>query len=154
VGIFDKIGGFFSSPVEACADEVFGPLRREGKGDWEGEVAFQHPPTKAESLQLLIDAGEGRPTEAQRVLYREIIARYAQMWPQIAAALAEHHPTLKTVQSLEQHIEEPCLCLDPITPGQPPEWSFQYTFDLEDEGDMGYFAEFVDWKLVDIGGAD
>jgi hypothetical protein len=109
MGLFTKIKNVFSPPREEYEDPVFGKLWREGKGMWMGEAPFDHARTGARTMSLLIDAGEGRPTEAQKDLFREVIGRYAARWPQIASALAQHHPELKTVQDVTEHIGEPCL---------------------------------------------
>jgi len=154
MGLFTKIKNTFSPPKEEYDDPIFGRLRREGTGMWMGDIPFQHPPTRTTTMSVLIGSGDGRPTDAQKDLFREIISRYAQDWPRIAAALAERHPDLKTVEKITQHVGEPCLILEPIRDGQPREWSIDYTFDLETEGDMGYAAGFREWELLAVDAGD
>jgi hypothetical protein len=140
--------------VEAFNDPDFGSLRRVGGGDWHGEVPFDHPPTGASSLSLLIGAGDEHPTDEQRVLFREILRRYAELWPRVAEALASYHPEHNTVEAVAKHIDKPCLCLDPLVGGQPCRWSLQYTFDYPNEGDMGYFVDFCEWEIVGVSAVD
>lgn len=140
--------------VEEYNDPVFGSLRRVGGGDWRGEVPLHHPPTGARSLSLLIGAGEGHATDGQQALFREILQRYAELWPRVAEALANYHPVHNTVEAVAEHIDEPCLCLDPLDGGEPRRWSLQYTFDYPNEGDMGYFVEFCEWEIEGVSAAD
>lgn len=155
---------FIPVKKECLVDEVFGELRREGRGNergpWIGSVAFHHKPTRMESLVLFIDSGEGRPTAAQQGLFREIEARYQSIWPQIAEALADYHERLKTVEGVEQHVDTPSLEISPVLPGQPLTWTFQYTFDADLEGEdffndyCSYFVCFEDWKIISVDVAD
>jgi len=154
MGLFTKIKNAFHCLKEEYEDPVFGKLWRKGKGMWIGEVPFQQPPTRATRMSVLIDSVGGKPTDDQRELFRHIMSRYPQLWPTIAKALAENHPDLKTIEGVTQHVNEPCLWLDPIHEGQPRRWSIDYTFDLETEGDMGYTAEFIEWELTDISAGD
>ncbi len=149
-----KIAAMFRPTVEEFDDPEFGPLRRVGGGDWMGEVPFHHPVTGASSMSFLIESGEGLPTEEQRAHFREILQRYAEEWPRVAEALANFHPEHRTVEDVARHIDEPCLCLEPVIRGQPRSWSLQYTFDYPEEGDMGYFVEFSDWAIVDVYAVD
>jgi hypothetical protein len=149
-----RIGAKLRPAVEEYDDPVFGPLRRVRGGDWCGEVPFHHPPTGATSLSLLIEAGEDHPTDEQRALFREIVPRYAELWPRVAEALAGYHPAHNTVGAVAEHIDEPCLCLDLVVVREPRRWSLQYTFDYPNEGDMGYFVHFCEWEIVGVSAAD
>lgn len=149
-----KIAAMLRPAVEEYGDPDFGTLLRVGGGDWSGGVPFHHPPTRASSLSLLIGAGGDRPTDEQRVLFREILRRYAELWLGVANALANYHPEHKTVEAVAEHVDEPCLCLEPFVGGQPRRWSLQYTFDYPNEGDIGYFVDFCEWEIVGVSAVD
>ena len=151
---FRWIAALVRPGVEEFDDPVFGRLRRVHGHAWSGELPFHHPPTGARSLSLLIGAGEGHPTDEQRALFREIVPRYAELWPRVAEALANYHPHHNTVDAVAEHIDQPCLCLEPLVGGQPRCWSLQYTFDYPNEGDMGYFVDFCEWEIVEVFGVD
>jgi hypothetical protein len=149
-----RIAAILCPVVEEFNDPAFGSLHRKGGGDWHGEIPFQYPPSGANSMSLLIEAGEGQPSDEQRAFFGEFLARYSELWPRVAEALAAYHPHHTTVESVSKHIGEPCLCLDPFVDDQPRRWSLQYTFDEPNEGDMGYFVEFLDWEIVGVDAAD
>ncbi len=152
--LLKRIASLFNPIVEEYHDPDFGLLRREGGAYWSGEVPFQHGPTGSRSLSLVIDCGQGHPTAEQRALFREILSRYGELWPRVAETLAGYHSDHKTVEAVEEHIDEPCLCLDPLVVGQPRHWSLQYTFDHPMEGDMGYCVEFSEWEIVGMWAGD
>lgn len=140
------------TPDDEYVDPVFGRIALQF-GRWQGEVPFAHRATGAERLQLIIDAGKGRPTDAQRELFLEISDRYATLWPAIAEALALHHDVLGTRGAVEQYINAPCLELPPLPIGLPREWHLQYTFELASEGDGAHWAHFREWELVSLEGS-
>jgi hypothetical protein len=154
MSFLQRIAAMLRPTVEEYDDPAFGPLSRRSGGDWYGEVPFQHPPTGSSSMSILIGAGEGHPSDEQRAFFGEILSRYAELWPRVAEALAAYHPDHTTVESVCKYINEPCLCLDPFVDDQPRRWSLQYTFDDPNEGDMGYFVEFLDWEIICVDAAD
>jgi hypothetical protein len=81
MGFLRRIAAILHPAAEEYNDPTFGPFRRVGGGDWYGEVPFQHPPTGARSISLLIGAGGGHPADEQRAFVGEILARYAELWP-------------------------------------------------------------------------
>jgi hypothetical protein len=114
---------------------------------------FHDASTRARTMQLDIDAGDGQPTSAQRELFRELVSRYPTMWPEIAEELASIHPRWKTVESVTKHVDEVLLSLDFIVNGEPLTWSIDYTFDACDDSEddfCGYTVNFVDWKIVGV----
>lgn len=140
--------------VEEYDDPVFGTLRRRGGDCWSGEVPFDHPPTGARALSVFVEAGEGHPTDDQRALFREILARYDELWPRVAEALANDHPDHKTVEAVTEHVDEPSLRLDPIVVDQPRGWSLDFTFEHPNDGDMGYIVDFLEWEIVGVDAGD
>ena len=149
-----RIANLLRLTVEEYDDPVLGPLKLWGGGDWCGEVSLDHPLTRTKSLSLLIDNGKGRPSDEQRALSHEILSRYAELWPRIAQGLASHHPLYKTVEAVNEFVDQPCLCLNPLVAEQPRRWSLYYTFNSAAEGDIGYFVDFCEWEIIVVYAAD
>ena len=125
-----------------CDDPVFGYLTKSwGTRLWEGMVPFDHEPTRTMTLAVLIDAGDGDPTEAQRALFQEIAKGFESHWPRIGEALARQHTKLKTLADIEEHMAGMCVTLErPLG-----EWSIEFDFELD--GERPYLASFHDWAL-------
>ena len=134
--------------VELYDDELFGALRRVGKGNWKGETTIHNEADIVWSMSLEIEAGEGRPTVAQREIYKGIIARYGSIWDTIADAIASIHPQFVTVSQVNDNIDSMCLLtLECEVSGEPLVWSLVYSFNSEQGGDMGYIADFAGWEF-------
>ena len=68
------------------SDPVFGSLVYMG-GYWEGAGYF--PPTQQE-VEWFVTAGDSGPGPTQRLLFRQISERYAQLEPSVYGTLATH----------------------------------------------------------------
>jgi len=147
MSVFAKLLELVFGPDEEYEDPDFGRLRREHKGFWEGEFAVPYGANFVhQRMSLSIDSGTGKPTEAQKGMVKEILGRYPELWPEIAAVLAQYHDELKTVEAIVQHVKGPRLCLDPLRSGQPRKWSIDYETDLEHDP-VRYAVQFQEWQL-------
>ena len=81
MNIFRKIANAFM-PL-TLDDPVFGKMRFQKVGFWEGKVQFK--PLSSE-VEVLIDADPDGPTEEQRRWFKEIEGRYSSFLPQIIDA--------------------------------------------------------------------
>jgi hypothetical protein len=143
------------TPPETINDPVFGTLTRDtAKDDWTGSVDLAHPPTRLQKIHVMIDAGSGPPTNAQRRFLLELRDRYAQLWPVMARALANYHEEFKTIELIQALVDEPTLTIDRFNDGERRHWTLQFSLNDEQEGDMGYFIDFVDWEIAEVTGAD
>jgi hypothetical protein len=74
MGLFDRLGKLFQG--KWLDDPLFGRIRFQSSGFWEGHAHFR-PAGKA--VEVLIDGGEEGPTEKQREFFRDLEARYPQL---------------------------------------------------------------------------
>jgi len=142
-------------------DPVFGTIEfaeeEPGLGVWEAEdeVEFgKHhgEPWRASVTVLAPDTG---PTKEQRETFKELLKRYKKLWPKIAEALAvEHHRDDLTVGDIDNAVNHIISFEVQEDEGDGVVIEIQYTLDLEDEGDMGYFVAIRDWKAEPAGAAD
>ena len=65
-------------------DPVFGRLRFQRVGLWEGSVEF--PPVGG-TVEVLVDADRSGPSEDQRRLLRELIGMYPALWSPLKSSL-------------------------------------------------------------------
>ncbi len=106
-------------------DPVFGPLRFQRVGTWEGHVQFA--PTQS-AVEILLDGGLSGPTEAQRHFFSELSARYPSLTPILREALTRRFAAIPE-RSLEASAEAftlVCIGLpeDPYS-SSPSELSFE-----------------------------
>ena len=66
------------------SDPVFGRLRFQRVGFWEGSIVF--PPGGA-TVEVLLDGGVGGPIEEQRSFLRVLTEKYPSLWPKVEVAL-------------------------------------------------------------------
>ena len=66
------------------SDPVFGRLRFQRVGFWEGNVVF--PPAGA-TVEVLLDGGVGGPIEEQRTFFRMLAEKYSSLWPEVEVAM-------------------------------------------------------------------
>lgn len=78
MNIFKKIAEAFK-PL-TLNDPVFGSLRFQKVGIWEGKVQFK--PLSVE-VEVLVDADSTGPTEEQRRWFKEVELRYPSLLPEI-----------------------------------------------------------------------
>ena len=130
--------------VATMEDPVFGFIEKEKnlENDWITEIDF--PPMGSE-ITLFIDAPESGPTDGQRALYREIVAKYDSLRDEIRQALVAY---------VEEDWEFELGTLRIDAGDAPRNWSAQYTADTDEDGDMGYFVDIEDWKIARIVGVD
>jgi hypothetical protein len=67
-------------------DAVFGSLRFQRVGFWEGRVTFA--PTQSE-VEVLLDGNRSGPTEAQRLFFTELSARFRGILPTLVKTMRE-----------------------------------------------------------------
>ena len=67
-------------------DPVFGSLRFQRVGFWEGHVRFA--PTQSE-VEVLLDGGPSGPTEAQRHFFAELSSRFHVTLPTLVEVMRE-----------------------------------------------------------------
>ena len=122
-------------------DPVFGEVLLKKNG-WEGDVVFR--PTTSD-VGLSIDSPESGPTEDQRRLFKQIEQRYNDLMPNIRKALVDY----------VNHDWKFELCDIEIPRNtESARWTAQYVADTEDDGDMGYFVDVVEWQVDGVSGVD
>jgi hypothetical protein len=137
-----KAGTWRNKTEARMVDPTFGVLQLFRDSGWEGEVLFS--PTQ-QPVGILVGGTVAGPTDEQRTLYQRIEQRYEDLLPDIHRSLVQH---------VEQDWEF-ALCGIEIPADQGPDkWTGQYVANTEDDGDMGYFVDVVDWKVVAVTGVD
>lgn len=147
MGFFDR----FRKPTRTCHDEAFGALTYKHTS-WTGHVAF--PPTKND-VMILIETDGTEPLEQHRVLFSELLDRYASLRPAIAAALfglwephleewgGEVPPIVTSEDTMLRY-----TTLDYIELGLPSRIVLGYGFTEEVGWDDAMFSVIVnDWQV-------
>ncbi len=143
-----KVSSRQYEPIARMVDPVFGEIEFYKGGSWQADVDFD--PLK-ERMLVFIDAAESGPSEQQRELFREIILRYADLRPQIDAALAQHYQEyLKAFESVEMPNFSPSICIPRSEIST--EWSIDFSTDPEDY--LSHTVVFRDWEIVDVYSGD
>ena len=130
-------------PTLSIMDAIFGSLAFSRKLHfWQGQIDFVPTGT---NISIFIDAAESGPTEEQRIVFQRIRNTYNSLLPQIQTALRKHvgRDWTFTLQSVS--------ISDNTT---IHEWSVEYSSETEDDGDMAYTVEFIDWVLREVTEAD
>ena len=135
-------------PAPTLDDPVFGRLRFQATPDparsyWEGTATFA--PVGGE-VEVFVDAGIEGPGERQRLLYRSIEARYAEL----RAALA---PLLERAYREWIEREPPADVWSAFTLGavavprsEAPGMEWELVYDCRDDEDHTFTASMRDWR--------
>jgi len=128
--------------VAAIDDPTFGDLRLFPDRGWECEVLFS---PIGERITVCIDAPRSGPTASQRLLFKQIEQRWGDIFPEISRALADY-----VGQNWTFHLGS-----IEISAGDGSyNWTGQFTANLKDVDDMGYFVDLVNWRVAGISSAD
>jgi|GEM_PF-3885626 hypothetical protein len=144
-------------PTVSLDDPVFGELRFFKFG-WLGEVDFS---ANQSGISIFIGASESGPTDQQRDLYKQIELKYNDLFPEIEKALRNFidNDLLPTFRDdfvdYVDHDWEFDLCGIEISDGsESGRWSAEYSAIDEEDGDMTYTVEIVNWVVGEVTGDD
>ena len=128
-------------------DPVFGQI--EFRIDaWDGIVPFQFTPANTTQLAVHIWSDESGPCDSQRSTFRQFCNRLPELWPTIAAGLAECHPELKTVKKVQQHLNPTVgFYLESGATHGHHDFELAYGFDVDCENNRGFFVRVVGWQV-------
>ncbi len=132
-----------NTPVAELEDPVFGRLERyPGKNQWENYLSF---PPVADEISVSVHADEAGPNENQRQLYRQIVDRYSELFPEIEAKLREcaefvGETDVRSFNLTSIDIES-----------APGAWTLAYhRSDNDDCCGFTYFVDVKDWHLGEV----
>ncbi len=132
-----------NQPSASLFDPVFGELQFfEHLGCWEGGLAFS---AIQSDVAISIDANENGPTDEQRSLYRQIEQKYNVLYPEIRRALVEY---------VEHDWDFDLWGLAISDDTHSMRWTAEFNAMTEEDGDMGYSVEVVNWIVSDVYGSD
>ena len=140
MNIFKKIADAFK-PL-TLVDPVFGTLRYQKVGFWEGKVRFQ---PLSEEIEVLVDGDATGPTGEQGRWFKEIEGRYASFLPQIVdSAMPRIHEWNKelTKDKMLKELKLETISVNKCESGQH-EW--EVTF-YSDSLEHWVNVTFIDWK--------
>jgi hypothetical protein len=129
-------------------DADFGMMRHNAIDAWDCCVEFDFPHRNTSTFAVHVWASQAGPTEVQRLAFRELKSRYLQLWPDIANGILGVHPSLKTVEDLNQFMSQ----FIAVHIGEHAEDSVElvYTLSLPTEGSRAYFVPLSDWKVSEV----
>jgi hypothetical protein len=105
-------------------DSVFGEIRFQKVGFWEGWVDFQ--PT-GEKVEVLIDASSDGPREEQQEFIVRLALRYADLLPSINLVLQDGFTRSRPSSAAGPTDSFRLVCIDvPDNPGEAADWSLSY----------------------------
>jgi hypothetical protein len=145
------VGCNYHVTVTTMPDPDFGEMRFNIDA-WDCRVKYDFPHRHTHSFAVHIWSKDTGPSEAQRVAFRELKSRYHQLWPEIASGILGVHPTLKSVDDLNESIS-PFVA---VHIGEHAEDSVElvYNLSLPTEGSRGYFVSLYEWKVKEVIVAD
>jgi hypothetical protein len=125
-------------------DPVFGPLRFQAAGFWEGNVLFS--PTQS-TIEVIVNAGRDGPSESQRSFMKDLEVRYPSIWTTVVSALRE---AAERIQGKVQYTVDAFHLAGIEVPeaGAPSRgWSLSYTCDAD-----GWHYEVLmkDWSPREV----
>lgn len=105
-------------------DPVFGSLRFQRVGFWEGRVTFA--PTQS-PVEVLLDGGPSGPTEAQRRFLAELNTRFVAVLPAIVEAMRGWLASYQAEQPQFQSESFTLVCISlPEDPFSAPSWELSF----------------------------
>ena len=123
MNIFKKLLAAFGPPT--LSDPVFGTIRFQKVGFWEGKIRFA--PLSSE-IEVLIDSGATGPTEEQRQWFRTVEEKYLSSLPQIIdVAMPQVHEWNKelTKEKLMAELHLETISINKCEPGTH-EWDITF----------------------------
>jgi uncharacterized protein YoxC len=87
------------------------------------------------------------PTTLQEKAFEDLVARYDQLWPNVASKLATLHPELDSVEDIRRCVRNRVA----VHVGEHAEDSIElvYEFDLPNEGSRGFFLRVDGIQVID-----
>jgi hypothetical protein len=134
---------------EEYVDPVFGEIFcPRGQVAWTGRVPLPRGLDHQTHIGLWVEAGGGRPTDAQREFFGELLHRYAGLWPSIVEALAKYS-SLRP-DAIEELVGEPDLELKMTERGDGWQWRLIYVRGDGYAIDDFYTVYFRDWQIESV----
>ena len=138
--------GCQGTPSETeMSDPDFGTMTYNGIDAWDCRVGFEFPHPKACYWAVHVWAPATGPSDSQRLRFRELKSRYSELWAAISHALVNVHPTLTSLDDLNNSTSE-CVA---VHLGEHDEGTVEivYTLGLPEEGGRGYFVPLEGWEV-------
>ena len=130
-------------------DPVFGDIEFDVDA-WDGICPFVFPASRTAEFAVHVCADDAGPTDGQRSTFKELLARYAAMWPDIARSLAACHPALSTAEEVGRSLSSTVGCyIEEGASGGHHDFELVYEFDLPGEGSRGFFVRIVGWEIAE-----
>lgn len=139
MNIFKKIAESFK-PI-MLNDPVFGTLRFQKVGFWEGKVQFK--PLSSE-IEVLVDGDATGPTEEQRRWFKEIEEKYTSFLPQIIDTAMPQIQEWNKELTKEKMLKDLKLETISVNKCEPGKHEWDITFNSESL-EHWVSVEFTDW---------
>lgn len=129
-------------------DPDFGAMKYNGIDAWDSRVEFDFPHRHSRAFAVHVWACATGPSAAQRIRFRQLQARYGALWEDIGPRIVAAHPTLASVEALNNSTSEHVG----VHLGECSEESVEliYTLDLPDEDGRAYFVPLEGWEVGSI----
>lgn len=133
-------------------DPDFGTMTYNGIDAWDCQVDFEFPHCESSVFAVHLWAPATGPSEAQRIRFSELKSRYKNLWGSIGREIVAAHPTLDSIEALEDSTSKWVA----VHLGEHSEESLElvYTLNLAKEGGRAYFVPLDDWEVSTVVIAD
>jgi len=123
---------------------------------WDGLAPFAFEPSHTTHFAVQIKAPDSGPTDAQREVFRELKARYEQLWPSIAQALIKCCDGVSDAEELRGLLNSTVGLYMIEDFDDPSEAEFELVYDLNrpNADSQACFVRLRPWEVMEAAMAE
>ncbi len=126
---------------------IFGPCRFNSIDAYDCSRIIATPHSDSTEMASHVWLYGDAPTALQEKAFEDLVARYDQLWPNVASKLATLHPEVESVEDIRRYVRNRVA----VHIGEHAEDSIElvYEFDLPNEGSRGFFLRVDGIHVID-----